>query len=76
MHQMGFHVLSPSASCECGAASQTAHHMTSECPLHSCNGDLVVLDIAARNWLRDLQCAAQTILNQTQEEKEEYRCRP
>ena len=29
-NQMG---LSPSKSCECGAASQTAHHMASECPL-------------------------------------------
>ena len=27
--------LSPSASCECGAASQTAHHIASKCPLHS-----------------------------------------
>ena len=53
MNQMG---LSPSASCECGAASHAAQHIASECPLHSCNGDLVVLDTAARNWLRELQC--------------------
>ena len=39
MNQMG---LSPSASCDCGAANQTAHHMASKCPLHRCNGDLVV----------------------------------
>ena len=51
MNQMG---PSPSALCECGAANQTAQHITSECPLHSCNGDLVVLDTAARNWLHDL----------------------
>ena len=51
MNQMG---LSPSASCECGATDQTAQH--SECPLHRCKGDLVVLDTAARNWLHDLQC--------------------
>ena len=45
MNQMG---LSPSALCECGAANQTAHHMASECPLHVCNGNLVVLlDTAA-----------------------------
>ena len=48
--------LSPSASCECGATDQTAQHITSECPLHSCDGDLVVLDTAASNWLHDLQC--------------------
>ena len=36
MNLMG---LSPSASCECGAASQTAHHIASECPLHSCSRD-------------------------------------
>ena len=46
--------LSPSASYECGAASEVAHHIASECPLHSCNGDLVVLDTAAYNWLHDL----------------------
>ena len=50
MNQMG---LSPSASCDCGAANQTAHHMASKCPLHRCNGDLVVPpDTAARNRLR------------------------
>ena len=48
--------LSPSASCECGATDQTAQHIASECPLHRCKGDLVVLDTAARNWLHDLQC--------------------
>ena len=51
--------LSPSssASCECALqASQTAHHMAREYPLHCCDGDLVVLDIAAYNWLRDLHC--------------------
>ena len=53
MNQMG---LSPSASCECGATDQTAQHIASECPLHRCKGDLVVLDTAARNWLHDLQC--------------------
>ena len=53
MNRMG---LSPSASCECGATDQTAQHIASECPLHSCDGDLVVLDTAARNWLHDLQC--------------------
>ena len=53
MNQMG---LSPPASCECGATDQTAQHIASECPLHRCKGDLVVLDIAARNWLHDLQC--------------------
>ena len=52
-NQMG---LSPSASCQCGAANQTEQHIASECPLHSCNDDLVVLDTAARNWLRDMQC--------------------
>ena len=52
MNQMG---LSPSASCECGATDQTAQHIASECPLHRCKGDLVVLDTAARNWLHDLQ---------------------
>ena len=31
MNHMG---LSPSASCECGAANQTAHHIGGECPLH------------------------------------------
>ena len=46
MNRMG---LLPSASCECGAANQTAQHIASECPPHSCNGDLVVLDTAARN---------------------------
>ena len=50
MNQMG---LSPSASCECGATDQ---HIASECPLHRCKGDLVVLDTAARKWLHDLQC--------------------
>ena len=39
------------------AASQTAHHIASECPLHSCGGDLVTLNTAAHNWLRDLQRA-------------------
>ena len=53
MNQMG---LSPSTSCECGARDQTAQHIASECPLHRCKGDLVVLDTAARNWLHDLQC--------------------
>ena len=53
MNRMG---LSPPASCECGATDQTAQHIASECPLHSCDGDLVVLDTAARNWLHDLQC--------------------
>ena len=53
MNRMG---LSPSASCECGVTDQTAQHIASECPLHSCDGDLVVLDTAARNWLHDLQC--------------------
>ena len=53
MNRMG---LSPSASCECGATDKTAQHIASECPLHSCDGDLVVLDTAARNWLHDLQC--------------------
>ena len=53
MNRMG---LSSSASCECGATDQTAQHIASECPLHSCDGDLVVLDTAARNWLHDLQC--------------------
>ena len=53
MNQMG---LSPSASCECGATDQTAQHIASECRLHRCKGDLVVLDTAARNWLHDLQC--------------------
>ena len=53
MNQMG---LSPSASCECGATDQTAQHIASECPLHRCKEDLVVLDTAARNWLHDLQC--------------------
>ena len=53
MNQMG---LPPSALCEFGAANQTAPHIASEYPLHSCNGDLVVLDTVARNWLRDLQC--------------------
>ena len=48
--------LPPSASCDCGAAVQTAQHIASECPLHSCNRDLVVLDTAAHNWLRDLPC--------------------
>ena len=43
MNLMG---LSPSASCECGAASQIAHHLASECPLHSCWGDLVTLNSA------------------------------
>ena len=37
MNQMG---LSSSASCECGDASQTTHHIATECPLHSCSGDL------------------------------------
>ena len=32
MNMMG---LSPSASCGCDAASQTAHHIASECPLHT-----------------------------------------
>ena len=31
-------------------------HIASECPLHSCIGDLVVMDAAARNWLHNLQC--------------------
>ena len=53
MNQMG---LSPSASCACGATDQTAQHNTSECPLHRCKGDLVMLDTAARNWMHDLQC--------------------
>ena len=53
MNRMG---LSPSASCECGATDHTAQHIASECPLRSCNGDLVLLDTAARNWLHDLQC--------------------
>ena len=48
--------LSPAASCECGATDQTAQHIASECPLHTCDGDLVVLDTAARNWLHDLEC--------------------
>ena len=52
MNQMG---LSPSASCE-PSSKQTAQHISSECPLHSCNGDLVVLDTVARNWLHDVQC--------------------
>ena len=50
-------VLSPSASCECGATDQTARHIASECPLNSGDGDLAVLDPAARNWLHDLQYA-------------------
>ena len=50
--------VSPSASCECGAARQTAHNIASECPLHSCSEDLVTLNTAARNCLRDLQCTA------------------
>ena len=29
--------------------ADTAQHIASECPPHSCNGDLVVLDTAARN---------------------------
>ena len=53
-NQMG---LSPSASCECGATDQTAQHIaSSECSLHRCKGDMVVLDTAALNWLHDLQC--------------------
>ena len=52
MNRMG---LSPSASCECGDAIQTAQNIVSECPLHR---NLVLLDTAACNWLRDLQCVA------------------
>ena len=56
-NQMG---LSPSASCECGAAtSQTAHHTVTRCPLHSCDGHLVVIDAAGRRWLRNLRCDIQ-----------------
>ena len=47
--------LPPSASCECCTENQTAQHIASECPQHSCNGDVVVLDTAAHNWLHDLQ---------------------
>ena len=53
MNQMG---LSPSASCDCGATDETAQHIASECPLRRCKGDLVVLDLTARNWLHGLQC--------------------
>ena len=53
MNQMG---LSPSASSKCGAASQPAHHMVGECPLHNCYEDLIVLDTASCKWLRGLMC--------------------
>ena len=67
MNQMG---LSPSASCECGVTDQTAQHIASECPLHRCKGDFVVLDTVARNWLHDLQCDVQEqSFNQTQDEE-------
>ena len=47
----------PSASCEFGAASQTAHHVASECrlSLHSCSGDLVTVNTVAHNWLPNLK---------------------
>ena len=32
--------LTPSASCECDAASQNAHHITSECPIPRFKGDI------------------------------------
>ena len=51
MNQM---MRAPSASWECSAERQTALHITSECSLHKCNGDLVRLDKPARAWLPDL----------------------
>ena len=53
MNLMG---LSPSASCECGAASQTAHLLASECPLHSYCGDLVTLNTTERNGFAICMC--------------------
>ena len=63
MNLMG---LSPSASCECRAASQTAHHIASECPLHSCCGDLVTLNTTACNGFATCSALYIIILNQTQ----------
>ena len=54
----------------CVSAHQTTQHIVSECPLHSCNGDLVTLNTAALNWFHDLQWDVyRTILNQTEEEQ-------
>ena len=62
--------LSPSASCECGAASQTAHHLASECPLHSCCGDVVTLNKKARYGFATCSVSYRWFLNQTPEEEE------
>ena len=60
------HELLPSASWECGDSSQTAHHMANECPLNSCNGDLVVLTMQHANSF--VTCSVLRI--QSQEEYE------
>ena len=61
LNRMG---LSPSSSsCECDATDQTAQPIASECPLHSCDGDLVVLDTSACNWLHDLPCVVYHLIS-------------
>ena len=70
-YNMNLKGLSPSASCECGAASQTAHHLESESTLHRCCGDLVTLNTNARNGFATCCVLHRRILHQTQEKKEE-----
>ena len=55
MFQMG---LIASPACNCGAALQTAAHITSYCTNHSCLGEqsLKELDSLATQWLFDTNC--------------------
>jgi hypothetical protein len=43
--------------CDCGAASQTLHHIVGDCPIHGFHGvmeDFYNLTTEARTWLRDI----------------------